>query len=69
VRLEAQRAYNTEIQATLERSVWVQGGCTSFYLDSTGTNSTLWPRFAYQFKRRLSHFDPAAYTFEAANAV
>ncbi len=78
VRLEAQKAYNAEIQAALERSVWVQGGCTSFYLDSTGTNSTLWPGFAYQFKRRLSHFDPAAYTFvrvdggasyEAANAV
>jgi len=64
VRPEAQKAYNAEIQAALERSVWVQGGCTSFYLDSTGTNSTLWPGFAYQFKRRLSRFDPAAYTFE-----
>jgi len=63
VRLEAQKAYNAEIQAALERSVWVRGGCTSFYLDSTGTNSTLWPGFALQFKRRLARFDPAAYTF------
>ncbi len=62
VRPEAQSAYNAEIQNTLERSVWVRGGCTSFYLDSTGTNSTLWPGFAYQFKQRLLRFDPAAYT-------
>ncbi|ULH17564.1 NAD(P)/FAD-dependent oxidoreductase (plasmid) [Deinococcus sp. KNUC1210] len=58
---EAQAAYNAALQEKLARSVWVQGGCTSFYLDDTGRNSTLWPERAAQFRLTLRHFDPALY--------
>ncbi|GGR06454.1 flavin-containing monooxygenase [Deinococcus ruber] len=58
---EAQAAYNAALQEKLARSVWVQGGCTSFYLDDTGRNSTLWPERAAQFRMTLRHFDPALY--------
>lgn len=61
VKPAAQRAYNAEVQARLGGTVWTEGGCTSFYLDKNGKNTTLWPGFASRFRRRLSRFDPAAY--------
>ncbi|UQN07331.1 NAD(P)/FAD-dependent oxidoreductase [Deinococcus sp. QL22] len=58
---QAQAAYNAALQDKLSKSVWVQGGCTSYYLDDTGRNSTLWPERAASFRRALRHFDPALY--------
>ena len=45
----------------MKGTVWTKGGCTSWYLDATGRNSTLWPDFTFRFRRRLRRFDPAAY--------
>jgi hypothetical protein len=39
--------------------VWTSGGCSSWYLDESGRNSTLWPRFTWQFRRRTARFDLA----------
>ena len=36
----AQRDYSDALQEKLRESVWVQGGCTSYYLDASGRNST-----------------------------
>ena len=58
---QAQATYNAALQAKLSRSVWVQGGCTSYYLDDTGRNSTLWPERAAKFRATLQHFDPLLY--------
>jgi cation diffusion facilitator CzcD-associated flavoprotein CzcO len=58
---QAQAAYNAALQEKLARSVWVQGGCTSYYLDDTGRNSTLWPERASRFRRTLRRFNPALY--------
>jgi cation diffusion facilitator CzcD-associated flavoprotein CzcO len=60
-RVNAQRTYNERLQKTLEKSVWVRGGCTSFYLDASGRNSTLWPHRGARFRRTLRHFHPAHY--------
>ncbi|THF70155.1 NAD(P)/FAD-dependent oxidoreductase [Deinococcus sp. Arct2-2] len=60
--VEAQATYNAALQEKLSKSVWVQGGCTSFYLDDTGRNSTLWPERAARFRIALRHFDPALYS-------
>lgn len=61
-RPEAQAAYSDALQAELRESVWVRGGCTSYYLDAQGRNSTLWPRRAAAFRRALRRFDPGEYT-------
>jgi cation diffusion facilitator CzcD-associated flavoprotein CzcO len=58
---EAQHAYSDALQDKLRKSVWVQGGCTSYYLDANGRNSTLWPERASNFRRTLGRFDPALY--------
>ena len=35
-----------------EGTVWVTGGCASWYLDRNGRNSTLWPTFTWPFRQR-----------------
>jgi cation diffusion facilitator CzcD-associated flavoprotein CzcO len=60
-RPEAQARYNDRIQADLEGTVWSVGGCTSFYLDDGGRNTTLWPHRAARFRRTVRRFDPNEY--------
>ena len=38
-------------------SVWLTGGCSSWYLDKFGRNSTIWPDFTFKFAKRLKRFD------------
>ena len=61
VREEAQAAYNAELDRMTEGTVWVSGGCTSYYIDRDGHNSALWPTYTWPFRRRLREFDAAAY--------
>jgi cation diffusion facilitator CzcD-associated flavoprotein CzcO len=63
---EAQAAYNTEIDRMTEGTVWVSGGCKSWYIDRNGHNSTLWPTFTWPFRQRLREFDVAAYALGEA---
>ncbi len=46
---EAQTEFNIEIQRLVEKGIWTQGGCTSWYLDSHGKNRTIWPKFTFQY--------------------
>lgn len=57
---EIQEAYNTEMQKRMQGTVWTSG-CKSWYLDANGHNTTLWPGFTFEFRRRLRHFDPKHY--------
>jgi cation diffusion facilitator CzcD-associated flavoprotein CzcO len=61
VRPEAQEAYNAELDRMTVGTVWVSGGCQSYYIDRNGHNSALWPTYTWPFRRRLREFDPAAY--------
>ena len=57
----AQSAFVEEMQRRTEGTVWVDGGCSSWYLDAEGHNSALWPTFTMPFRRRLKHFRPEEY--------
>jgi hypothetical protein len=59
--------YNRDLQKRMQRTVWVRGGCDSWYLDEHGRNTTLWPRSTIDFKRRLARFDRDAYTLSTAS--
>ncbi|TNC18869.1 flavin-containing monooxygenase [Amycolatopsis alkalitolerans] len=48
-RPEVQDRFNTEMQRKLEKGVWTQGGCRSWYLDAQGVNRTLWPGFTWRY--------------------
>ena len=45
----------------MKRTVWTRGGCSSWYLDEHGRNTTLWPKSTITFRRQLAEFDPDAY--------
>jgi cation diffusion facilitator CzcD-associated flavoprotein CzcO len=56
---DAQARFLAEVDAGTKGSVWTAGGCASWYLDSTGRNSTLWPWSVRAYRRRLARFDPS----------
>jgi len=61
VRPDALEAFNDGLQRRMRRTVWNAGGCASWYLDSRGRNTTLWPDFTWQFRRLTRRFDARAY--------
>jgi len=67
VRLEAQAAFNREIQKRLAGAVWSTGGCASWYLDKSGKNSTLWPGSTWTYRQRVRRFDLADYSVRPAS--
>jgi cation diffusion facilitator CzcD-associated flavoprotein CzcO len=62
VRPEAQAAYNAELDRMTEGTVWVTGGCQSYYIDRNGHNSALWPTYTWPFRQRTRRFDEVAYS-------
>ncbi|QEC49054.1 NAD(P)/FAD-dependent oxidoreductase [Baekduia soli] len=66
VRPAAQAAYNVGLQGRMGRTVWNTGGCSSWYLDATGRNTTIWPDFTWRFWAQARRFDAAAYDLAPA---
>ena len=60
VRQDAARAFNAEVDKRHEGAVW-NTGCSSWYLDDTGRNATLWPDWTFRFRQRTANFDPSKY--------
>jgi cation diffusion facilitator CzcD-associated flavoprotein CzcO len=60
-----QRRFNEKLQSKLAHSVWVEGGCASWYLDHRGCNTTLWPDHTWKFRRLTRRFHPGEYTVTA----
>jgi cation diffusion facilitator CzcD-associated flavoprotein CzcO len=56
--------YNEELQGDLEGTVW-NTGCSSWYLDDTGRNTTIWPDWTWRFRQRTARFEPADHRLEA----
>jgi hypothetical protein len=65
VRPEAEDAYNAELEEMTRGTVWVSGGCSSYYIDRNGRNATIWPTFTWPFRRRTREFDEGAYALGA----
>jgi hypothetical protein len=47
-------------------TVWVAGGCRSWYLDGRGRNAALWPDFTWRYRRRVARMRPEEYVATAA---
>jgi hypothetical protein len=65
VRAEVAERFNERIDEQHEGTVW-STGCSSWYLDDTGRNATLWPDWTWRFRQEAASFDPAAYELRAA---
>jgi cation diffusion facilitator CzcD-associated flavoprotein CzcO len=66
VRPEAQERFNAEVQRNMKGTVWTTGGCSSWYIDRNGLNTTLWPGWTWDYRRRTRRFDPAPYVLAPA---
>ena len=55
-----QSSFNAGVQRRLAGTVWASG-CSSWYLDARGTNTSLWPGFTFAFERLTRTFDPRKY--------
>ena len=75
----AQRRFLARIEKMMRGTVWVSGGCESWYLDETGRNSSIWPGFTFSYAqaankvaekdyawRRLAPTKPASPTGEVS---
>ncbi|MFE3635194.1 flavin-containing monooxygenase [Streptomyces sp. NPDC059168] len=54
-------AWNHRVQERMKRTVWNTGGCTSWYLDPSGRNTTIWPGTTAEFRRATRRVDLAEY--------
>ena len=62
VKLEAEQAWDAEVQSRMRGTVWVKGGCSSWYTDRDGRVTTLWPDYASRFAAELETFDVEEYS-------
>ena len=62
VRHDVQERYNAELQERMKKTAWATGGCKSWYMDSRGRNTTLWPGFTFEFRHRTRRFDVESYS-------
>ncbi|GGZ00500.1 NAD(P)/FAD-dependent oxidoreductase [Streptomyces nitrosporeus] len=60
-RRSAVGAWNRRVQDRMRRTVWNTGGCTSWYLDSSGRNTTVWPGTTAEFRRATRTVDLSEY--------
>jgi len=60
-RAASQRAFVSTVDERMRRTVWLRGGCQSWYLDGTGRNSTIWPGYTWAYRWRTRRFDASAY--------
>lgn len=57
----AHRTYNEDLQRRLQKTVWQKGGCRSWYQDSEGNNTAIWPDFTWVYILMMKTFDPKNY--------
>ena len=68
-RQAAQDDWNANLQRRMKRTVWSAGGCSSWYLNAHGKNTTLWPRTTFAFRRLLARFDAENYDLEPVRTI
>jgi cation diffusion facilitator CzcD-associated flavoprotein CzcO len=62
---EAEDAYGAELERLSSSTVWLDGGCESWYVDPrSGRLTLLWPDFAFAFREKIGAFDVGAYQRE-----
>jgi len=58
----AEAAYTEEVDRRAAETVWLRGGCRSWYVDErSGRLTLLWPGRAREFRARFGHFDPVPF--------
>lgn len=65
----AQQRFVERIERMMRGTVWVAGGCESWYLDETGRNSSIWPGFTFSYARAASQVREQDYAWRRLTAA
>jgi cation diffusion facilitator CzcD-associated flavoprotein CzcO len=66
---EAEDAYVDRIQADAQGTVWIDGGCKSWYVDPrSGKLTLIWPDFGFAFRDKNGTFSPEGYLTRTRSA-
>jgi len=57
VKPKVEAEFNDRVEEALAGTVWNSGGCASWYIDSTGRNSSIYPWTTIDLRRRLAKAD------------
>jgi cation diffusion facilitator CzcD-associated flavoprotein CzcO len=68
VERDAQDRFNATLQRRSKKTVWVDGGCNSYYLDAKGRNIAVWPGFTFHFRWITRAFDAESYRMRSRPA-
>lgn len=58
----AQDAFEAEMDRKMQGTVW-SSGCTSWYLDSQGRNTAIWPDYTFRYRSRTRKIRPKDFVF------
>ncbi|MFE6410835.1 flavin-containing monooxygenase [Streptomyces sp. NPDC057837] len=59
---QVQQKFSERLHSRMRRTVWLSGGCSSWYLDArTGRNTTLWPGSVRDYRSEVRSFRLAEY--------
>ncbi|MET8774912.1 NAD(P)/FAD-dependent oxidoreductase [Nocardia sp. NPDC004654] len=61
VRPGVQRSFLNEMEERSRETVWLKGGCDSYYTTADGRNAGLYPDWSFQYRRRVAEFDAESY--------
>lgn len=65
-----QEKYMSEVERLSEGTVWLSGGCRSWYVDPrSGRLTTLWPDFSFTFREVNTPFEKSVYDVEKSKAL
>jgi cation diffusion facilitator CzcD-associated flavoprotein CzcO len=67
--VEAQEAFNSEVDRLSAGTVWTRGGCRSWYLNRDGRNTSLWPGSTLRYRRMMKRFNPGHHLFHGRGAI
>ena len=68
VKPDVQQAHNADLQAQLQKTVWASG-CQSWYQDSRGKITTIWPALTVTYRKLTRRVNPADYTLNGIKKV
>ena len=64
VRAGAEAAYTDWVHREMERTVWHDGGCASWYRSRSGRVVAMFPGFSFSFRRLARRFRPEHHVLE-----
>ena len=69
VRADAEAAYTDWVHEEMEKTVWHDGGCTSWYRSRSGKVVAMFPGFSFSFRRLARRFRPEHHVLEPLPAA